>query len=159
MFTQLTISLYRCIFLVIIGFGLIGYGLNNQHKNAQLQQLGVLGVKVLSQPIQDYKVVSKHDKNIGYIIKPSFLANDGKTYICSAGIDESIMNQLKQNPQIEITYVPNDPNICEVKNATVNDNGGSKGDFDKLAVWVGIFAVVVGSILALIKFFSMKKTK
>lgn len=40
MFTPLTISLTRSIFLIIIGLGLLGYGLNNQHKTTELQNFG-----------------------------------------------------------------------------------------------------------------------
>lgn len=96
---------------------------------------------------------------MGYLIEPTFIATDGKTYTCKVGIDENTMNQLKQNSQIEITYNTKDPTICEVKNAVINDTAGSRGDFVEITIWAGGILAFIGGILSLIKFLNTKKQK
>lgn len=108
------------VILMLGGVALAVYGFNNK---TRFERLAKESRSVMSLPITDYKAVnSRRGQHTTYVVEPSFVAKDGKTYTCKGGISQETMQKVEDNLTIMIDYVPSEPTVCKVEGALVNEN-------------------------------------
>ncbi|WP_407304578.1 hypothetical protein [Acinetobacter sp.] len=117
--------------ICILGIFLVLEGCGERSDQAKLAERGI---EVMSQPITEYNQRTKRGVTMGYEVSPTFQTTTGQTYTCHGNVSESIINQLKYNPVIEIKYLLNDPSICAVDHAETS------------GIW---FAILIGLGMAL----------